>query len=206
MKLIVGLGNHGEKYEKTRHNIGFMVIDEVAREFTPVSKTVWINEQKTSSWIIHLPKKDLILAKPQTMMNASGFAVKKLITEYCILNTDLWVVHDDLDLPLGKIKIVKGHGSAGHHGIDSLVEQLGTADFVRFRVGIGHPEKAGEWQVGGGRLVSKKAKRHDVMDYVLEEFFGKDTVEARKVIKRTVEVIKFALEKGIEEVMNRYNS
>jgi len=137
MKLIVGLGNPGEKYENSRHNLGFVVLDALLQKLTPVEKTVWQEEKKSNSLIAKVG--DLILAKPQTFMNASGFAVKKLNTKYQILNTELWVVHDDIDLPLGKIKIRKGGGSAGHRGIDSIAKELETHDFVRFRLGIGHP-------------------------------------------------------------------
>lgn len=183
MILIVGLGNPGEKYAKTRHNIGFMVVDELARKLLPLGKTEWRLNSKFNSEVISYKSK-VILAKPQTMMNASGFAVSKLKRFY---KADLWVIHDDLDLPLGKIKIVVGHGSAGHHGIDSISESLGTTEFVRFRVGIGHPPKGD----------SHNIDRDEVIEYVLKDFVGKEAVEAKKVVKKTVKAIILALEKGL---------
>lgn len=183
MILIIGLGNPGEKYENTRHNIGFMVVDELARKLLPLGKTKWQFDQKFNSLVVS-SKSKVILAKPQTMMNASGFAVSKLKRFY---KSDLWVIHDDLDLPLGKVKIVVGHGSAGHHGIDSIVEHLGTTEFVRFRVGIGHPRKA----------TQENIRRAEVIEYVLKDFSGKEAVEAKKVVKKTVKAIILALEKGL---------
>ncbi len=219
MILIVGLGNPGEKYENTRHNIGFMVVDELARKLFTATEKIWVMNGKLATQIARkrTDGTEIILAKPQTMMNASGFAVAKLCSNLTMKQfNNLWVIHDDLDLPLGKIKIALGHGSAGHHGIDSIVEHLETADFVRFRVGIGKPGKAGMWsrevrsgsarEGGEGRIVSEKTNRHDVIDYVLEEFSGKDAAEAGKVVEKTVRAVRVALEKGIEKAMNRYNN
>lgn len=122
MLLIVGLGNPGKKYEKTRHNAGFMVLDE-------------------------LTKKDISgirLLKPDTYMNNSGGAVKKEMQKLKVKNQNLVVIHDDIDIPLGKIKVSKGSGSAGHKGAESIIEALGTKDFTRIRIGIlpptGKPE------------------------------------------------------------------
>lgn len=194
MILIVGLGNPGEKYANTRHNIGFMVVDELLRKLAPVGKTKWEESKKFNSQLSIIAKRQaplinsrLILAKPLTMMNASGFAVAKLANFYKIKAENLFVIHDDLDLPLGKIKIVVGHGSAGHHGIDSLVEHLGTNEFVRFRMGIGHPRK------GDVRNID----RNEVIEYVLRDFAGKELTEAKKAVKKTVKAIVSALEKGL---------
>lgn len=189
MILIVGLGNPGEKYENTRHNIGFMVVDELARKLLPLGKSAWQLNQKFNSLLVVSSKLQVALAKPQTMMNASGFAVRKLTDFYRLEPNSVWVVHDDLDLPLGRIKIVVGHGSAGHHGIDSLVEYLGTNEFVRFRVGIGHPPKGDACCLDRG----------EVIEYVLQDFAGKEAVEAKKVIKKMVKAIILALEKRSAE-------
>jgi len=187
VKLIVGLGNPGEKYAYTRHNIGFMVVDELARKLLPLGKTEWQFEKKFNSQLSIL-NSQLMLAKPLTMMNASGFAVAKLINYYKLdAKRCLWVVHDDLDLPLGKIKAVIGHGSAGHHGIDSITEHLGTNEFVRFRVGIGHPAKGD----------TNHLDRNDVIEYVLRDFVGKELTEAKKAVKKTVKAITSVLEKGL---------
>lgn len=188
MILIVGLGNPGEKYAHTRHNIGFMVVDELARKISTFNFQFSV-DRKSNAEILKIKHgdKDVILAKPQTMMNASGFAVKKLTNFYKLEPSSVWVIHDDLDLPLGKIKIAVGHRSAGHHGIDSIVEHLGTNEFVRFRVGIGHPAKGD----------TNHLDRNEVIEYVLRDFEGKELTEAKKAIKKTVKAIVAVLEKGL---------
>ena len=176
MKLVVGLGNPEEKYLHTRHNLGFMTVDALLRKLTPVQKTNWRFEKKFNSLIAKLP--EAILAKPQTFMNASGFAVASISQYLRIPTADIWVVHDDLDLPLGRIKIRQGGASAGHRGVESIIEQLNNDQFGRFRLGIGHP--------GHG----------EADDYVLATFNTKETAEARKMIKATVKLIQEALKKG----------
>ena len=121
MKLIIGLGNPGTKYEKTRHNIGFMVLDVLIK-----------NEQFDS--------KKVKLIKPQTFMNNSGQEVKKITDYYKIKPEDIIVIHDDIDLPLGEIKIQQNRSSAGHKGVQSIIDSLGTKDFTRMRIGI-RPEE-----------------------------------------------------------------
>lgn len=198
MKLIVGLGNPGKKYERSRHNIGFMVADELLRELTPAKKTKWKMDKKSNS-SFSIINSSLILAKPQTMVNASGVAVKKLVERFQVEPSKVWVVHDEIDLPLGKIKIVEGRGSGGHRGIQSIIRELGTDDFVRFRLGVGHPVREDKWYVSGGSLVDKNVKRQEVVRYVLEGFGGKDAVEAGEMIDKAVEAILLGLKKGIEK-------
>lgn len=197
MKLIVGLGNPGEKYARTRHNVGFMVVDELARKFT-IYNVKFTIDKKANAEILKTKYKDedLILVKPLTMMNASGMAVSKLLRYYDIKKLDdLWVIHDDLDLPLGKVKIVKGHGSAGHHGIESIIKELKTEDFVRFRIGIGFSGK-----------IDERQNRRRIENFVLEELKGKEAVEADKVVKKTTEIFEYSLQTSLEKGMNRYNA
>ena len=144
MKLIVGLGNIGEKYEKTRHNVGFMVLDRFLQDIKSVKQTVWEENKKFKSFTAsynwqpkHGELEKLVLAKPSTHMNASGIAVKLLADFYKVKPVDIWVIHDELDLPLGSMKIRFGGSSAGHRGIENIMEQLGTEKFWRFRMGIG---------------------------------------------------------------------
>ena len=205
MKLIIGLGNPGKKYENNRHNVGSMVVDELLRRLAPAGETRWKDAPVLKSKIYNL-KSEVVLAKPQVFMNASGFAVAKLCSHLAIEQfSDLWVIHDDLDLPLGKIKIVQGRASAGHHGVESIIRELGTADFVRFRLGIGHPLKGDEWYVSQGGPVDKNVKHKEVEEYVLEEFSGKDAVEAGKMIKKAAKAIEISLEKGLEQATNELN-
>src|SRR3990167_6765145 len=134
MKLIVGLGNPGAKYEKTRHNLGFMVMEGFLKAFTPVNKTVWDNKDKFKSEIAEIEwnsrkKKTLekvILAKPKTYMNNSGMAVSLLARFYKVAPEDIWIIHDEIDLPLGMMKIRFGGSGAGHRGIESIISALGS--------------------------------------------------------------------------------
>ena len=129
MKLIIGLGNYGKKYEKTRHNYGFFVIDEFTKRND-------FPEFKSSLFSLLSIKDDVILAKPQTYMNNSGKAVKAIADYYKIDSEDIIIVHDDADIEIGKIKEDENRGSAGHNGIKSIIELLGTKNFKRLRMGI----------------------------------------------------------------------
>lgn len=137
MKLIVGLGNPGEKYENTRHNLGFLVLDHLLKDLG-TSKIEWDSSNKLKSDIalFTLHKEKVILAKPQTYMNNSGMAVQLLKDFYKVEPEDLWIVYDELDLPLGSIKIRFGGAAAGHHGVESIMEAIGTDKFWRYRLGI----------------------------------------------------------------------
>lgn len=196
MKLIVGLGNPGEKYEQTRHNLGFMVVDRFLKDFETVEKSVWKESEKFKSWIVDLnwqPKEGemerLILAKPQTYMNNSGMAVGLIASFYKIAPQDVWVVHDELDLPIGAMRIRFGGAAAGHHGVESVIESLGTDKFWRFRLGIGSEHFAG-----------------GVEDYVLSPFGEAGYGKVRELIEHSSEAISFALEKGLEKAMNKCNT
>lgn len=196
MVFLVGLGNPGEKYASTRHNIGFMVIDRVLQDMVKVGNT-WVSEEKFSAFVFK--SGDLLFAKPQTFMNASGVAVKKLMDFYKIKTSQLWVIHDDIDLPLGKIRIRRGGGSAGHHGIESLLKSLGKDDFVRFRLGIGR-----------GKLDSKKNTnrnllRHVVEKFVISPFSRQEAGEMRKLVKQGSHAMEIALQKGLDRAMNEFN-
>jgi len=169
MIIIVGLGNPGEKYINTRHNIGFDVVDEIAKENNfPKFKLV----KKYNALISE--KNNIVLVKPQTFMNESGKTVKRLSKIRPRINYprsdlgDLIVIHDDIDLKVGEIKIVKNRGSAGHKGAESIIKELGTRDFIRVRIGI----------------QPKKGKPKDIERFVLEKFEEKDIIkEAVKEIK-----------------------
>ncbi|MBU1133209.1 aminoacyl-tRNA hydrolase, partial [Patescibacteria group bacterium] len=134
MKLIVGLGNPGEKYSKQRHNVGFMILDQFAKE----ENLSWEDNSKLKSKMVKL--KDTVLMKPQTFMNNSGDAVYLVSHFYKISPEDITVIHDDVDLPFGEIKNQFNVGPAGHHGVEDIILKLGTKEFNRIRVGIGRPE------------------------------------------------------------------
>ncbi len=144
-KIVVGLGNPGPKYEQTLHNVGFMILDN----YFVLDASLWQDEKNFHSHIARIGS--TIFVKPQTYMNDSGKAISKILNYYKKQPDELVVIHDDVDLEFGKIKLVKNRGSAGHHGIDNTLEKLGTLDFYRIRVGVGRPQES----------------KFDVLDYVL---------------------------------------
>ncbi len=204
MKLIVGLGNPGEKYEKTRHNLGFMVVESFLKGFEPVKKTEWENSSKFKSDIVQLEYKPkvgepqkVILAKPKTYMNNSGLAVS-LISQYLnIPSSDIWVIHDDFDLPLGALKIRFGGASAGHHGVESIIKVLNSDKFWRFRLGTGKQHQK-------SKIKNQKLRKLD--DYVLSNFTGSEYGKVRELIKRGAKAVSMSLEEGLDAAMNRFNT
>lgn len=148
MKLIVGLGNPEKKYEKNRHNVGYIILNKYAKSLG----LEWENNTKFESDIV--TQKDFILCKPLTFMNNSGRAVSQILGFYKIDPKDLIIIHDDVDLPFGVVKKKIGSGSAGHHGVESIIESIGTQDFWRIRFGVGRPEN----------------KKILVEDWVLQDF------------------------------------
>lgn len=186
MKLIVGLGNPGGKYEKNRHNAGFMVVDVLVKalgfsEFKENGKfKALISEGEFEG-------EKVLLVKPQTFMNNSGEAVQKLVSYYKVDWADLWVVYDDLDLDLGVIR-VREKGSAGtHNGMRSLVEHLGE-EFPRFRFGIGSEEAA---------------KYREIADFVLTNFTSDEEHIVKKTVIAMVEILRLALKEGMEAATQR---
>lgn len=190
MILIVGLGNPGKKFEKTRHNLGFQIIDEFARNCKfPDFKL----EKKFLAEISQegITGKKIILAKPQTFMNNSGKSVKSLIRNWKLEIRNLVVIHDDIDLPLGEIKISKGRGSAGHKGVQSIINELGTKNFVRFRIGI------------NPKPYTLDPKTLD--KFVLQKFNKEEGKVLKEVIEKTCQAIEMAVKEGIEKAMNEFN-
>jgi PTH1 family peptidyl-tRNA hydrolase len=201
MKLIVGLGNPDSKHEKTRHNLGFMIIDSLFKNYSS-PKDNFREEEKFKSQIAELkwqPKKGIgervILVKPQTYMNNSGLAVKSIAAFYKISAEDVWIIHDEVDLPLGAMKIRLGGSSAGHKGVESILENLKTDKFWRFRIGIGAQRE---------KLPGKRLKPID--DFVLGGFGESEKGKAREIIKKGTKAIEDALEEGLEKAMNRFNT
>jgi PTH1 family peptidyl-tRNA hydrolase len=188
MFLIIGLGNPGEKYENTRHNVGFQILDGLkdknnSSDFKFSEKfNAKISEGK-------IAKEKIIFAKPQTFMNHSGRTVK-LLTKDCKLEAkNLIVIHDDIDLPFGRIKISKDSSSGGHRGVGSIIENLATKKFIRLRVGIlpdfGKPEK--------------------VENFVLKKFTKTEEKDMKEIIEKSIEAIKLLLESGPSKAMNEFN-
>ena len=182
MKLIVGLGNPGDKFKSTRHNLGFMVVDDLAASLG----LSWRYSQDLMGYFIKTS--EYVLAKPSIYMNRSGETVRHMSNFYKILPKDILAIHDDLDLEFGKIRFVFDSSSAGHKGVESLIESLGGYEFGRLRVGIARPPDG-----------------VDPEKYVLEEFTPKEQQELPSLISRSLEAVKSYIEFGIEAAMNRYN-
>jgi peptidyl-tRNA hydrolase, PTH1 family len=189
MKLIAGLGNPGREYAGTRHNVGFMVLEELAARHR-----LSFNQQKFEADTAagQMGSEKVLLLKPQTFMNLSGQSVVPAARFYKVAAVDLVVVHDELDLPLGRIQVKLGGGAGGHNGVKSILGLLGEDGFVRVRVGIGKPEVAGE-------------KRNSVVGHVLGGF-GKDEQKlAEQVIARAADAVERVVEKGAAVAMNEFN-
>jgi PTH1 family peptidyl-tRNA hydrolase len=187
VKLIVGLGNPGREYRETRHNVGFMVVDEIARRH----QLTWAMapSQVPDAFVAKkYPPEPLLLAKPLTFMNRSGAAVTALATYYRIPLDDLLVVYDDVDLPFGKLR-ARPSGSAGtHNGMRSVVQSLGSTGFPRLRIGIGRGDR-----------------RRDLADVVLSKFERDELDQLESVITRAADAAEMFAAEDILKVMNAYN-
>ena len=183
MTSIISLGNPGLKYQKTRHNIGQVVLRKFAYDFYFPKFKLDKNLQAQVS-----KKDDVLLVLPTTFMNESGLSVEKLVKDEFQLS-NLWIIHDDLDLDLGRVKISLNSSSAGHKGVQSIIDKLKTQNFVRFRIGIKNPDT---------NLV-------DVKKFVLQRFNRKEKKIVEQSIDLTCEAISFALEQGIEKARAKYN-
>ncbi|WP_299024252.1 aminoacyl-tRNA hydrolase [uncultured Thermanaerothrix sp.] len=183
--LLVGLGNPGRVYARNRHNVGFMVIDALARQLNLGTPRLQMKALVLSG---SLDGHKVILAKPQTYMNLSGEAVGSLVRYYKIPLAHLLVIHDDLDLPFGVIRLRPGGGAGGHKGLLSIMDRLGTQNFPRLRFGIGRPP---------GKM--------DPADYVLQDFGANEQPTLELLIDRAVQAIHVFVTEGLDAAMNRFN-
>lgn len=192
--IIMGLGNPGKQYVNTRHNIGFRVLEVLQKHHRFSS---WRISEKYYSFISEgkILGKKIMLVKPYTFMNNSGRAAKKFTSSLSspLPDNNLWVVHDDLALPLGSIRIAKDRGAGGHKGVHSIIQALGTKKFVRFRIGIAPRIKRG----------SKKAS--DSQTFVLQNFTPQEQKILKKIMQKTTEAMLLALQKGLARAMTEYN-
>lgn len=202
MKVIVGLGNPGDKYKNTRHNLGFMALDALLEKLERVDKTFWeekrdfkaqIKKIKISNHEQRTTNNELLLVKPTTFMNDSGIAVSKVINYYKVDTADLIVIHDDVDLPYGKIRVRFGGSAGGHHGVESIIEHLGTDKFLRVRLGIGND----------GRNEMRTMRKLD--EYVLGNIASNERGKTKTMIRETVRTIELILKHGTEKYMAKYN-
>jgi len=183
--MIVGLGNPESEYADTRHNLGFACVRELARRLG-----VQVDRRRWKSLVGRAEGRGVWLVMPQTYMNLSGEAVARALRDTGIAPRQTWVVYDELDLPLCRMRIRRGGSGAGHNGVRSVIDSLGTDDFVRFRVGIGKPARKG---APAGR------------SYVLGRFTKAEAERVPHVIAGVVDAIELALVSGVERAMDRYN-
>jgi peptidyl-tRNA hydrolase, PTH1 family len=191
MYLIVGLGNPGEEYTGTRHNLGFMVLQEYRKK---KNFEDWHAEKKFKA---EISKNDqFILAMPQTYMNNSGLAVEAIASYFKIAPEDVIIIHDDLDLQLGRIKIRSDGAAGGHHGVENIMEKLGTDKFIRVKIGIGN-EQAFQ---GEHKRASFGAEK-----FVMEHFSESESSEVKHMLKQSIKALDTLLEKGLQTAQNQYN-
>jgi len=186
MYLIFGLGNPGSRYQFTRHNIGFMVLEKIATQWEVELKQKSFDALWNSGKVAGL---NVLLAMPQTYMNLSGNAVRKLLAYFKADVNNLIVIHDDLDLPFGTVRLKTGGGNAGHKGLKSIVTCLGSADFMRVRLGIGKP--------------SDKSR---IEDYVLERFESKEASELQQIIQLAADAAIDIVISGMQTAMAKYHT
>ncbi len=186
VKIVAGLGNPGQKYANTRHNAGFMVVDVLA---SWMGIAVSVKKCAALTGLGRIGAVDVLLAKPQTYMNLSGRSVAALLKQYRLSPADLVVVYDDLDLPPGRIRVRPKGGSAGHRGVQSIIDALGTQDFPRVRVGIGRPD----------------GPEADPVDFVLAPLRGDEAEQLAKAAELAACAVRCLLTDGVEQAMNEYN-
>jgi len=186
LKLIVGLGNPGKQYADTRHNVGFLVIDYLAEKLG-----IKVDRVKFKSVIGEgfVGYEKVVLAKPQTYMNLSGEAVIDMVQWYKIGPEDLLVVFDDMDLPLGKLRLRMKGGAGGHNGMKSIIYLIQSEEFPRLRIGIGRPEN----------------ENVESVDYVLGKFSDEEAKIITEAVKKAADAVLEVLEKGVEKAMNEVN-
>jgi peptidyl-tRNA hydrolase, PTH1 family len=184
IRMVAGLGNPGEEYAETRHNAGFKAIDELARQ---AGVTYWKNQAGAEVAIIHVNdaeaeggKREVVLVKPQSYMNTSGGPISKLCAQYKVSAEELLIIHDELDIPAGDVRVKVGGGHAGHNGLRSIIDKLGSRDFSRIRTGIGNPP---------GRM--------PVADYVLKQLRSREAEDFDVTCATAAEAAATALTRGV---------
>lgn len=185
LKVIVGLGNPGEKYRKNRHNIGFLICNEILKKLgNPKIELKFYGEISKVSY----KNKEILIVKPLTSMNGSGRCVKKIIRNYSTSLDNLLIVHDDMDLNSGRIKFKKGGGSAGHKGVESIIDRIKDKNFCRLRIGIGRPPE-----------------KIDPVDYILQDFTEVEFKLLKDGINNITRAVIDYIEFDIKYVMSKYN-
>ncbi|MEW5800880.1 MAG: aminoacyl-tRNA hydrolase [bacterium] len=185
MNLIIGLGNPGPHYQRTRHNIGFQSVDTISSRYRiKLSQSDALSQWGSGK----IQGKEVILAKPQTYMNLSGKSVHALMSFFRLTPEDVLTIYDDMDLPLGRMRIREEGSAGGHRGLSSIIQYLGTSYFARLRIGIGRPEAL-----------------HDAKEYVLEKFSKEEQAVLAYVLEAVAECVEVFLTEGILSAGNKFN-
>jgi PTH1 family peptidyl-tRNA hydrolase len=192
MKLIAGLGNPGKYYVRNRHNVGFRCINHIARQYSIQLKR---HQYYSQIGIGKIVESQVLLAKPKTFVNLSGEAINHLMRKHHISREELIVIVDDLDLPLGKVRLRQSGRSGGHKGIKSIIAALGGEDFSRVRIGIGRPEQE----------LDNFINREDVINHVLSDFSSEEEKIIKSAITTATEAIECILVDGMTAAMNKFN-
>jgi peptidyl-tRNA hydrolase, PTH1 family len=184
-RLIVGLGNPGTKYDRTRHNIGFDLIDQLAKRWQiPVSDQKRFQGLVGEGWV---ERQKIVLLKPQTFMNLSGQSVRSVLDWYKLAPTEVLVLYDDLDLPLGKLRLRLAGSAGGHNGMKSIISHLGTPTFPRLRMGIGKSQD-------------------ETISHVLGKFSAAEAAIVTDILQLSADAVELSLESGVAQAMNKYNN
>ena len=193
MKLIVGLGNPGRGHVDNRHNVGFVCLNHFAKmqgiRFDKKQCKARIGTGKVAD-------SNVVIAKPQTYMNRSGQSVGLLVGKFDVSPDDLLVIHDDLDLPLGKIRIRQGSSAGGHKGAGSIITELGSQNFIRIRIGIGRPANDEEFT---------ESSEDEIVSYVLSDFTPEEKQAVNQAVPEVSEAVLCLLTEGLAAAMNKYN-
>lgn len=184
MIVVMGLGNPGRPYARSRHNVGFQCIDQLSKHYN-----IPLQERRRHAVLGQgeISGVEVVLVRPRTFVNRSGVAARYLLDRYRITPESLLVVYDDMDLPVGKLRIRAQGSSAGHRGIESIIAELGTRNFPRIRIGVGHPQDA------------------DIIPHVLGPFNAQDAAAVNEAIGRVTEAVGCIAELDLNAAMNRYN-
>jgi len=200
MWLVVGLGNPGREYENTRHNVGFMIVDALARRHRAPSFTSKFKGELTQT---NVSGESVLLLKPQTFMNLSGQSVQPAMAFYKVALDNIIIVHDDVDLELGQIKLKRGGSAGGHNGIKSVDSQIGP-NYLRVRAGVGHPR--GRAQAGDGAVPLQGGRGGGMVGHVLGAFKGKDAEEAQFLVENCADAVEMLVKDGLEKAQMKFHS
>lgn len=184
MKAVIGLGNPGMKYDRTKHNVGFMLLDIITKELNLTYRNDFRGKVTESK----IEEKKVFFLKPETYMNLSGYAVAQLIGYYKLHPQDILVIHDDMDLPLGKMRLRSKGSSGGHNGLKSIIAELGTQEFWRLKIGVGRPQE-----------------EYDIVNHVLSSFNKEENPILQEVLNKCQKATFLWLEDRHDEAMNIYH-